>query len=300
MATRAWKKLNPRVEVKDSFGRENLFLDGLPKKNRFDTPAFRAWFGDSVFRDAAGTPIPMYHGTAAPKFTEFTDWRPAFFTPDRAYAEVYAQKGGQKSRIYEVFLRMEKPFDPSTDERARRVFNEEFLPYWEKKYPRLFADGRYRPLAKGEKVHFVVADQVWAFLRYRERQQGAEYDGLVVDEGGFSDTSAFVPLFSTQIKSVKNKGTFDPKDPNILNGLPTRGRIPLATAKRALKALPKKYQTCGITPSLLREGMEIEREHRDVTRGRVGDTAKTAAVHICEHGPKYYPSLKKLERKLKR
>ncbi len=91
-----------------------------------------------------------------------------------------------------------------------------------------------------------------------------------------------------------------PANKRGLKGLPTRGRIPLATAKRALKNLPKKYRACGITPSLLREGMEIEREHRDVTKGRVGDTAKTAAVHICEHGPRYYPSLKKLERKLKR
>ena len=75
-------------------------------------------------------------------------------------------------------------------------------------------------------------------------------------------------------------------------GLPTRGPIPLATVKRALKKLPKKYQKCGITPNLLREGMEIEREHRDITQGRVGQTAKIAAAHICER-PDYYSRIKR-------
>lgn len=77
-----------------------------------------------------------------------------------------------------------------------------------------------------------------------------------------------------------------------LDGLPTRGRIPLATAKRALNRLGRKAKACGITPALLREGMEIEREHRDVTGGRVGTTAKIAAAHICED-KQYYRKLKR-------
>lgn len=78
-----------------------------------------------------------------------------------------------------------------------------------------------------------------------------------------------------------------------LRGLPAHGRIPTRTVKRALKKLPKKSQACrGMTVSALREGMEIEREHRDVTKGAIGTTAKIAAAHICER-PDYYKRIKK-------
>ena len=77
-----------------------------------------------------------------------------------------------------------------------------------------------------------------------------------------------------------------------LKGLPKAGRIPVATAKRVLKRLPAKTRACGFTPAELREGMEVEREHRDVTKGRVLDTAKVAAAHLCERRD-YYKRLKK-------
>jgi hypothetical protein len=86
----------------------------------------------------------------------------------------------------------------------------------------------------------------------------------------------------------------------FLDGLPKKGRIPLATVKRALNRLGRKAAACKITPAALREGMEIEREHRDVTRGGALKTAKIAAAHLCEAGPRYYKGLKALERRLKR
>jgi hypothetical protein len=86
-----------------------------------------------------------------------------------------------------------------------------------------------------------------------------------------------------------------------LSALPKKGRIPLATVKRAAARLPKWTRKCGFTIAQLREGMEVEREHRDVTRGGVLKTAKIAAAHLCEFkGGGYYPGLKRLERKLKR
>jgi hypothetical protein len=77
-----------------------------------------------------------------------------------------------------------------------------------------------------------------------------------------------------------------------LGALPKSGRIPLDTAKRVLKRLPAKTRACGITPAALREGMEIEREHRDVTKGGVLATAKIAASHLCERSD-YYKRIKK-------
>ena len=74
--------------------------------------------------------------------------------------------------------------------------------------------------------------------------------------------------------------------------LPVLGTIPMRTAQRALKRLGSKAKACKITPALLREGMEIEREHRDLTKGRVLDTAKIAAAHICERRD-YYKRIKR-------
>jgi hypothetical protein len=81
-------------------------------------------------------------------------------------------------------------------------------------------------------------------------------------------------------------------DTFTLEGLPKSGRIPLDTAKRVMKRLPAKTRACGITPAALREGMEIEREHRDVTKGGVLATAKIAAAHLCERKD-YYKRIKR-------
>jgi hypothetical protein len=77
-----------------------------------------------------------------------------------------------------------------------------------------------------------------------------------------------------------------------LGALPKRGRIPLATARRALARLGSKSRRCGIDAASLRDGMEVEREHRDVTKGGVLKTAKIAAAHLCERSD-YYRRLKK-------
>lgn len=88
--------------------------------------------------------------------------------------------------------------------------------------------------------------------------------------------------------------------PNLfLDGLPRTGRIPLATVKRALRSLPPGRKACGITLTSLRKGMEIEREHFDVTKLGVKKTAIIAAAHLCE-SPRYYDALQKMERRLKR
>lgn len=73
--------------------------------------------------------------------------------------------------------------------------------------------------------------------------------------------------------------------------LPKHGRIPAAQVQRALRSLGAKVRKCGITSALLREGMEVEREHADVTKLAVGTTAKIAASHLCERRD-YYRRIK--------
>ncbi len=75
--------------------------------------------------------------------------------------------------------------------------------------------------------------------------------------------------------------------------LPKSGPIPMPQVQRALRALgARKVQKCRITPALLREGMQVEREHRDVTGLAVVKTAKIAASHICERRD-YYKRIKR-------
>lgn len=74
--------------------------------------------------------------------------------------------------------------------------------------------------------------------------------------------------------------------------LPKAGRIPMGQVKRAMKMLGRKVKACRISPAALRQGMEVEREHRDVSHLAVGVTARIAASHLCER-PDYYRRLKK-------
>lgn len=77
-----------------------------------------------------------------------------------------------------------------------------------------------------------------------------------------------------------------------LSALPKKGAIPASAVAYAMNKLAPQVKRCGITPVLLREGMSIEREHRDVTRGGIERTARIAAAHLCERKD-YYKRLKR-------
>jgi hypothetical protein len=119
-----------------------------------------------------------------------------------------------------------------------------------------------------------------------------EVDGLVVDTGAeqfnpLLKTGQFPPVY---IAPLSRATRYDKRE--TLGALPKSGRIPIDTAKRVLKRLPAKTRACGFSPAALREGMEIEREHRDVTKGGVLATAKIAAAHLCERKD-YYKRIKR-------
>lgn len=68
----------------------------------------------------------------------------------------------------------------------------------------------------------------------------------------------------------------------------------LEQAKRAAKRAHVRFDAC-LTPARLRAGMNVELEHRDVTRGSATMTAKIAAAHLREHCD-YYARLRRIER----
>jgi hypothetical protein len=65
-------------------------------------------------------------------------------------------------------------------------------------------------------------------------------------------------------------------------------------AKRAGHKLRVNFKKRGFTPSELAKGMNVEREHRNITHCNPTMTAKIALAHLYER-PDYYKRLKKVE-----
>ncbi len=150
-----------------------------------DTPAFRAWFGDSKVVDAEGRPLVVYHGTKADvesfdiesprSYMAFGGAQGFYFAPDPDYASRYATgKGGKGApNVISVYLNLRNPYT-SRDHHPSYISPER-----------------------------------------RSELEAQGYDGIKFDNGWSSEYIAFHP---EQIKSaIGNRGTFDPNDPNILH-----------------------------------------------------------------------------------
>jgi len=145
-----------------------------------DTPAFKAWFGDSKVVDDAGKPLVVYHGTPH-DITEFNTkdfgallGKGAYFTANPEDAAQYAGKMtgivGSRPNIVPAFISIKNPY---------RV------------------------------------DSVLAKVPSRASLEADGYDGVILEKDGAVRWA--VAFFPEQIKSaIGNRGTFDPKDGNIL------------------------------------------------------------------------------------
>lgn len=159
--------------------------------------AFWDWFGDSKVVDEQGRPLVVYHGTAA-DFDIFKNSPSTrhghgrqmpgiYLTPDPSIAEAYARTAANAR-------------DASTEINGAAI-----LPLFVKmENPARFADPE----------DFANANVV------EIKEHG--YDGAVrfaPNDGRLLEIVVFDP---TQIKSIHNRGTFDPNDPRILyqNGQP--------------------------------------------------------------------------------
>jgi hypothetical protein len=180
-----------------------------------NTPEFQAWFGTSKVVDESGKPLVVYKGmpghdwdTGKPfttinrpsEFPAFNRGEPGvkvagFFSssPDVAsrFATGIVGKDG-RAAVYPVYLKFESPY----------VIDAGGVP--------------------AGKVQFGPEGS-----EFREAIRSGTHDGVIIrntsDEGDI-----YVALKPEQIKSaVGNRGTFDPKDPNILNqgGEAPRGRV---------------------------------------------------------------------------
>ncbi len=181
------------------------------------------YFKDSKVRDDEGRLMVMYHGTPTGGFTVFKNDL-QFFTPNKEYASFYedpsasSRKSGKEKanpQTYEVYLNMEHPFD-IRDEETRELFINDYVkggwalginPYEE-----------YKDTTKTGLPSWEEADNIYEWLE--ENEMLDDYDGIVVDEGGFLGEDnkvvdrgiSYVTFNSNQIKNVTNEAPTSNED----------------------------------------------------------------------------------------
>lgn len=222
----------------EAFGGKPLYREG----------AFDRWFGNSVVRNANGTPKVMYHGTAR----DIEEFRPKqagaiFLTEDPLFAEGFSDESenymvnelltslseseyealearankiakregtdvrdeisallknrlSSRANIIPVYVSAQNPFDFQNPEHVKtvRLLLNKAVPN--------SGDANTKYLEKGDYV-FIESQ------RAQDAIKEAGFDGFYVQEGGRKNLAVYD---SSQIKSVFNKGTFDPADKRIL------------------------------------------------------------------------------------
>jgi ADP-ribose pyrophosphatase YjhB (NUDIX family) len=210
------------------------------------SPSFRDWFAGSKVVDAEGLPKVVYHGGDAMGFTSFdpqrwkgpVEGKSSFFfsdTPDIACTYAGDTKeivpgAGKGAGLYKVYLRMRRPL--IVDARGA-MWDALDLP------------------ASSEAARFVRSIEPSAVdpdgALYTETDtlvyyaSHGPYDGIIfkniIDEGPFGaecgrteteiakipKSTVYVVFTPNQIKSVRNRGTFDVNDPDIRHN-PRRAR----------------------------------------------------------------------------
>jgi GNAT superfamily N-acetyltransferase len=179
-------------------------LRGSRATDPTSTPAFRRWFGASKVVDAEGRPLVVYHGSRSSKtFEVFRGSRRGwygsgmYFTPDRDFAEGYAEDSdGNVGHLVSVYLRMERPYRYE----SRNFENKEFV-------RRLLSPrSAAAVLSRSDREGVGPGDSI------RKALVARGYDGIIANNPDGTEYIVFEP---TQIKSVDNRGTFDPTDPRI-------------------------------------------------------------------------------------
>lgn len=166
-------------------------------RKQTETPAFKAWFGDSKVVDADGNPLVVYHGSVAKGVTEFDtsrvtartskgDTPGTYFTSDPKAAYNYTREFGAKAgtprgEVVPAYLKIENPLNTTADIKRLR------------KQGLSFGDAKRKAL----------------------ESLTPENDGIIFDGDGVN-APEFVVFKPTQIKSATgNDGGFDPSKKDI-------------------------------------------------------------------------------------
>lgn len=204
-----------------------LFFQSQQTVLNTQSEAFKNWFGDSKVVDENGEPLTVYHGTEADISIFNTNGSGkasgtgAFFTENPDQAATYAT--GLDPTMYPVKLSIKKPaiIDyEGSNWNALDIRNAVIeLPNGSQESLMDYFD-----FDEGE---LISTDDIARLVRQKANDWGV--DGLkfenLVDRGGAGrfvneasrkPSNVYVAFDPSQIKSVNNRGTFDPNDDRIL------------------------------------------------------------------------------------
>lgn len=180
-----------------------LSAEAYNKQGKADvnSEAFKRWFGDSKVVDENGKPLVVYHGTLS-NFDAFSkkmigsrftaDERGFFFIDNEKMAKDYSTSefdSSKKGYVMPVYISSKNPL----------IINAEYA----------------RKNGLGSSV-FEREDSISFWDNYQdfilEQVDEGKNDGVIIDDGFSKTVVVFEP---NQIKSVYNRGTFDPNNDNI-------------------------------------------------------------------------------------
>lgn len=183
----------------------------VPAAPKLNTPAFKNWFGDSKVVDEKGQPLVVYHGTTR-SFESF-DGSKSGATDHGWYGSgaAYFSPTPSAASTYSVWRDMDSGLGFSPMAEGSKNSGANVIPvYLSIKNPYVWPEGRQA--AKTKKEADTITKELIA----------AGYDGVFVPNkfaGGVESQFFEIVVFDpTQIKSLFNKGTWNPKDPRILHG----------------------------------------------------------------------------------
>lgn len=200
-----------------------------------ETPQFQEWFGDSKVRDEAGAPRVMYHGTAKSGFSYFDTYASnyglmgmgGYFTADPEIASTYADKGVARMErrgeeptpgVYPVYLSVKNPVDMEAPADVN-AWSEAFSDYDIELTEGMTNEQAYRAAEEALSYEELPSYEGAEIMQGNLRAMG--FDGITHLGGGRVNADGprhrvFVAFDPEQIKSVNNRGTFDPNDPDIM------------------------------------------------------------------------------------
>ena len=175
------------------------------------TPEQREYFADSKVLDENGNLLVVYHGTPNAEYTALR--KGTYFTEHKWYADRYQSQGASslgykktanKPDTYSGYLNITKPFDTRNEE-AREIWYNEYYRQW----------GTGTDLMESGLPDWMDGEDLIEFLE----ENGYDYDGLILDEGGtggygdavISRGVSYVIFEPNQFKRKDNKNpTADP------------------------------------------------------------------------------------------
>jgi hypothetical protein len=164
---------------------------------------FSNWFQNSKVLTEGNEPLPMYHGTGK-DFDAFQENKRGvhFLSPSPDFANKYAGSEysvavGESPNVIPAYVKAVNPFDFENKKHVNAVAVKAGL----------------TPNAIKE-----VKQGLWSRIEDRTIMDAIKklgFDGVYVKEEGVKNLGVFAP---EQIKSIFNRGSYDPKDPRILYG----------------------------------------------------------------------------------